>query len=169
MSLFYSYMGSPVGDLLLAGDGDCLTQLRFTSGPKAGAVENGWREDRGPFTEVVQQLAAYFAGELTEFDLPLAPRGTAFQMEVWQQLRQIPYGVTISYGELARRINNPAASRAVGLANGANPIGIVIPCHRVIGANGKLTGFGGGMDAKRFLLEWESRQGGLGLLLTGTS
>jgi methylated-DNA-[protein]-cysteine S-methyltransferase len=108
--------------------------------------------------EAVRQLRAYFAGELQAFDLPLAPQGTPFQLAVWKHLCEIPYGETISYGELARRIGNPNASRAVGLANGSNPIPIVIPCHRVIGSNGKLTGYGGGLPIKDKLLGLERRQ-----------
>ena len=108
--------------------------------------------------EAIRQLAAYFAGELEIFDLPLAPEGTPFQLAVWRRLNDIPYGETISYGELARRLGNPKASRAVGLANGANPIPIVIPCHRVIGSNGKLTGYGGGLPIKEKLLALERRQ-----------
>jgi methylated-DNA-[protein]-cysteine S-methyltransferase len=109
----------------------------------------------------VRQLREYFAGQRTRFDLPLHPAGTAFQRDVWSELQRIPYGETISYGELARRVGHPAAARAVGAANGANPIPIVIPCHRVIGANGKLTGFGGGIPVKQKLLALESRQGAL--------
>ncbi len=108
--------------------------------------------------EAASQLRSYFAGELQEFDLPLAPEGTPFQREVWEQLCRIPYGETISYGELARRIGNPKACRAVGLANGSNPISIVIPCHRVIGSNGKLTGYGGGLATKEKLLALEQKQ-----------
>lgn len=109
-------------------------------------------------SEIIRQLNAYFAGKLESFDLPLAPEGTPFQQKVWKELCQIPYGETISYGELARRIGNASASRAVGLANGSNPIPIVIPCHRVIGSNGKLTGYGGGLDIKEKLLALEKRQ-----------
>ena len=108
--------------------------------------------------ETIRQLRAYFAGELENFDLPLAPQGTPFQLSVWNRLCEIPYGETISYGELARRLGNPNASRAVGLANGSNPIPIVIPCHRVIGSNGKLTGYGGGLPIKEKLLALERRQ-----------
>lgn len=114
------------------------------------------RNDVPPFPETVQQLAAYFDGKLTEFSLPLAIRGTDFQKRVWDELREIPYGATISYGELAQRIGNPNASRAVGLANGHNPISIIVPCHRVIGANGKLTGYGGGLQRKAALLSFEA-------------
>ncbi|OLT23907.1 cysteine methyltransferase [Actinomadura sp. CNU-125] len=108
-----------------------------------------------PFAQVAEQLAAYFAGDLTEFDVPLALNGTPFQQRVWAALQDIPYGETISYGELAREIGNPSASRAVGLANGKNPVGVIVPCHRVVGSNGDLTGYGGGIDRKRYLLGFE--------------
>ena len=116
-----------------------------------------WRRDAAPFAEARRQFEAYFNGELAEFELALAPRGSDFQCRVWAALCDIPYGITISYGELAQRIGNPNASRAVGLANGANPLAIVVPCHRVIGANGSLTGYGGGLPTKKFLLELERR------------
>jgi methylated-DNA-[protein]-cysteine S-methyltransferase len=117
-----------------------------------------WHDDAEPLRETARQLRAYFAGELEAFDLALAPQGTLFQLAVWNRLCEIPYGETISYGELARRMGKPNASRAVGLANGANPIPIVIPCHRVIGSNGKLTGYGGGLPIKEKLLGLERRQ-----------
>ena len=142
---------TPVGPLLLTTDGEALTRLWFGEKPVPGERD----DDHPVLRRAVEQLAEYFAGERDAFDLPLAPEGTAFQVRVWEQLRLIPYGTTISYGELARRVGNPAASRAVGLANGRNPLAIVVPCHRVIGANGSLTGFGGGMDAKRTLLDLE--------------
>jgi len=120
-------------------------------------VEAGWvqSDEAAPFAEAKRQLGAYFAGRLTTFDLPLAPDGTAFQMRVWQELRRIPHGQTVSYGELARRIGSPTACRAVGLANGRNPLTIIVPCHRVVGANGKLTGYAGGMARKETLLALE--------------
>ena len=118
--------------------------------------EPEWAESRAPFKEAVRQLDAYFAGRLRQFDLPLATGGTAFQQRVWRALRDIPYGETVSYGELARHIERPAAVRAVGAANGQNPISIVIPCHRVIGADGSLTGYGGGLERKRHLLDLEA-------------
>ena len=120
--------------------------------------EPGWKLDSTPFRETIRQLKAYFHGELKEFDLPLALDGTAFQVSVWQNLCEISYGKTISYGQLADRIGNPKAVRAVGLANGSNPIAIIVPCHRVIGSNGKLTGYGGGLPIKEKLLALESRQ-----------
>jgi len=154
--LHYAYMKSPVGDLLLAGDDADLHVISFTSGHKARQPEADWREaDIAEFADTTQQLTAYFEGETTEFDLPLKPEGTPFQMAVWQALLAIPYGETISYGELAKRVGNPNASRAVGAANGANPLPIIIPCHRVIGADNSLTGFGGGVEIKEFLLEHE--------------
>jgi methylated-DNA-[protein]-cysteine S-methyltransferase len=153
--MFFTLSESPVGRLLLAGDGHSLNFLLFSSGSKAREPDPGWLPDPKPFREAVRQLDLYFAGRLTEFDVPLKPAGTRFQLSVWSELRRIPYGATISYGELARRIGNPNASRAVGLANGANPIAIVIPCHRVIGSTGGLTGFGGGLDVKRKLLALE--------------
>ena len=154
-SVYWHEIASPVGPLLLAGDGQRLQRIHFQSGPPARIVEDHWRADARPFRQVIAQLQAYFAGRLRAFELPLAPAGTDFQCSVWRQLRRIPYGETISYGELARRIGNPRASRAVGLANGANPLPIVVPCHRVIGADGSLTGFGGGLPIKRQLLALE--------------
>ena len=155
MSIAYTHIDSPVGPLLLAADEHGLRGIRFARRGRAARPEAGWREDRGPLRETMRQLERYFAGQLREFDLPLAPAGTPFQLEVWQALRRIPYGRTISYGELARRVGRPAASRAVGAANGCNPLPIVVPCHRVIGADGSLTGFGGGIEVKRALLELE--------------
>jgi len=119
--------------------------------------EPAWRRDETRFAEVCEQLTEYFAGRLQEFDIRLAPAGTDFQKRVWQELCRIPFGASISYGELARRIEKPAASRAVGRANGQNPISIIVPCHRVIGANGTLTGYGGGLERKKWLLEHEAR------------
>jgi methylated-DNA-[protein]-cysteine S-methyltransferase len=147
---------TPVGPLRLSASGDFLSGLAFGLEPYRGAVD-GERDDAVPvLREAAAQLAAYFAGDLVEFTLPLAPAGTDFQRAVWEQLRLIPYGTTVTYGELARRLGAPAASRAVGAANGSNPIAIVVPCHRVIGADGSLTGFGGGMAAKRTLLDLEA-------------
>lgn len=146
---------SPIGKLLFAGDGARLRQVCFQAGPRPMRPHQDWTESRAPFEAAITQLEEYFAGRRHEFDLPLAPVGTDFQRRVWSTLRTIPYGSTISYGELARRIGSPRASRAVGLANGANPIPIIVPCHRVIGANGSLTGFGGGLPIKRALLSLE--------------
>jgi methylated-DNA-[protein]-cysteine S-methyltransferase len=156
MSTWYTTVPSPIDELLLTGTGEALTGLHMTDrrhGPPA--VGTDWRRDDRQFAAATDQLAGYFAGELTDFDLPLAPAGTAFQLRVWAALRTIPYGQTTSYGELAGQLGNPGASRAVGLANGRNPIAIVVPCHRVIGADGRLTGYGGGLDRKRWLLDHE--------------
>ena len=149
---------SPIGPLLLVADDRGLRRIEFVNGRRSGQPDPQWNDNPEPLAETVRQLRAYFAGKLEAFDLPLAPAGTPFQLTVWKRLCEIPYGETISYGELARRIGNPNASRAVGLANGSNPIPIVIPCHRVIGSNGKLTGYGGGLPIKEKLLALERRQ-----------
>jgi methylated-DNA-[protein]-cysteine S-methyltransferase len=154
----YTRIESPVGKLLLAADAQGLRLVSFESSMRATPVQPDWKENKAPFAEVIWQLQAYFDGELREFDLPLAPEGTEFQLQVWRGLRTIPYGETISYGQLAQRIGNPKAVRAVGLANGCNPIPVIIPCHRVIGSDGSLTGFGGGLSNKKKLLDLESRQ-----------
>jgi methylated-DNA-[protein]-cysteine S-methyltransferase len=154
----YAEIESPVGPLLLVADDGGLRQILFVNGRHQARPEASWRLDEAPLKETIGQLRSYFAGEREEFDLPLAPEGTPFQQEVWRRLCEIPYGETISYGELAKRIGNPQASRAVGLANGSNPIPIVIPCHRVIGSNGKLTGYGGGLPIKEKLLALERKQ-----------
>jgi methylated-DNA-[protein]-cysteine S-methyltransferase len=151
-------MESPVGPLLLVADEKGLRRLEFVKGRAPVRLDPAWSEDAAPLQEAIRQLRAYFAGKLEKFDIPLVPEGTAFQLQVWKRLCEIPYGETISYGELARRVGNPKASRAVGLANGSNPIAIVIPCHRVIGSNGKLTGYGGGLPLKEKLLALERRQ-----------
>ena len=157
-SVFYTTIESPVGPLLLAGDAHGLRSVSFEKSKRAECVQPDWTENKAPFAEVIRQLRAYFGGKLKDFDIPLAVEGTEFQLSVWRSLQTIPYGETISYGQLARRIGNSKAVRAVGLANGCNPIPIIIPCHRVIGSNGSLTGFGGGLANKRKLLELESRQ-----------
>ncbi len=144
---------TPVGPLVLAGDREALRVIRFH-----GHQDDAWVVDRAPFRDAIDQLKAYFAGKLSAFNLTLAPEGTEFQQSVWRALLDIPYGETTSYGAVAKRIGKPSAIRAVGAANGANPIPIVIPCHRVIGRNGKLTGFGGGLPRKELLLKLESRQ-----------
>jgi methylated-DNA-[protein]-cysteine S-methyltransferase len=155
---YFTQIESPLGPLLLAADDMGLRQIEFANGKRASQPDPAWLEGGTLLREPIRQLRAYFAGELEDFDLPLAPVGTPFQLGVWRCLSEIPYGQTISYGELARRIGNPNASRAVGLANGSNPIPIVIPCHRVIGSNGKLTGYGGGLPIKEKLLALERRQ-----------
>jgi methylated-DNA-[protein]-cysteine S-methyltransferase len=149
----YDTIDTPLGELLLAGDGRALTAVHMEGSPRPG-----WRRDPDALREPEEQLQAYFAGELREFDLPLAPHGTSFQREVWSALREIPYGSTISYAELAAAVGRPDAARAVGAANGRNPIAVVIPCHRVIGASGALTGYGGGLGRKRLLLDLEAGQ-----------
>ena len=154
----YITMKSPVGALLLAGDETGLRLVHFASGRRPKSPQRDWTEDRAPFQETIRQLESYFAGNLKDFDLPVVLNGTEFQLLVWRNLRKIPYGETVSYGQLARRIGSPDAARAVGLANGSNPIPIIIPCHRVIGSNGDLTGFGGGLPVKKKLLALESRQ-----------
>lgn len=146
-------LDSPIGPLVVAGQEGVITHIRFH-----GERDPEWVEDHDPFREAERQLLAYFAGQRTTFSLSLRPEGTPFQQLVWGALQEIPYGETLSYGELAQRIGKPAAVRAVGAANGANPLPIVIPCHRVIGSNGKLTGFGGGLETKERLLRLESRQ-----------
>ncbi len=151
-------MKSPIGPLLLAGDENGLRLVHFASGRRPKSPQRDWVEDKAPFNEVIRQLQAYFEGKRKEFDLPFVLDGTEFQMLVWRNLQKIPYGETVSYGQLAKRIGKPEASRAVGLANGSNPIPIIIPCHRVIGSNGDLTGFGGGIPLKKKLLALESNQ-----------
>ena len=153
-TLQFRTVDSPVGPLTLAGQGRRLMHLRMvdqTYEPK----HDGWEPDDEAFPDAVEQLEAYFTGDRTEFDLELDLVGTEFQRRVWAALLTIPYGETRSYGEIARQICSPGAFRAVGLANGHNPIGIIVPCQRVIGSNGSLTGYGGGIDRKRALLELE--------------
>jgi methylated-DNA-[protein]-cysteine S-methyltransferase len=157
----YCETSTPIGGLLLCGDGNALSGISFQSGLHPAAIPEAWQRTEEPFRDAIAQLAAYFAGRLRRFDLALAPEGTSFQREVWSALTEIPYGHTVSYSELARRIGRPAATRAVGAANGKNPLPIVVPCHRVIGANGSLTGFGGGISIKRRLLDLEAGSPGL--------
>jgi methylated-DNA-[protein]-cysteine S-methyltransferase len=159
-TLFYTRIDdSPVGPLLLAGDHDALHVLSFGVGSRPRQIDASWQPDtKGVLKNIRKELDQYFAGRLKQFSTPVAFRGTPFQNTVWQELQRIPYGETISYLELARRIDNKKAVRAVGMANGANPIAIIVPCHRVIGSNGSLTGFGGGLPTKRALLELEKGQ-----------
>ena len=152
---------SPVGLLTLTGSAGVLRGLHMHDQRHAPDVPAAWERDDDAFADVTAQLHAYFAGTLSEFDVPLELTGTSFQCEVWEALRAIPYGETISYGELAAHVGKPGASRAVGLANGRNPVGIIVPCHRVIGANGSLTGYGGGITRKAWLLEHEAADRGL--------
>jgi methylated-DNA-[protein]-cysteine S-methyltransferase len=160
MAIIYTTVyKSPLGKLVLESDGKSLTRLRLPGEPKPPRDDAGadiqFVRDPKPFTAIIAQLDEYFAGTRRKFDLPLAPRGTPFQLKVWRELRKIPYGKTITYAVLAHRAGNDAACRAVGAANGRNPLPIVVPCHRVIGSDGSLTGFGGGIAAKRRLLELE--------------
>lgn len=157
----YANVDSPIGRLLLAGDAAGLRVLSFAGSTRAVSAASDWIPDRGLLRHARAQLDAYFAGRLRNFTIPLAPAGTPFQREVWAALCAIPYGETISYLELARRIGNIKAVRAVGLANGANPIAIIVPCHRVIGSNGRLIGYGGGLPIKQALLSLEIGQGKL--------
>jgi methylated-DNA-[protein]-cysteine S-methyltransferase len=155
---YYTIMQSPIDDLLLVSDGNALTGLFMEQQTRNGrAVEAVWKRDPGPFREVERQLLAYFEGGPGQFDVPIRLRGTDFQQVVWTALRALRPGERISYGVLARRNGRPGAGRAVGLANARNPIGIIVPCHRVIGATGSLTGYGGGLARKRWLLEHEAR------------
>ena len=152
----YAHVAPPIGRLLIAGDGHSIRHIRFE---RHNAPDAGWNPGvTEPIREAATQLEAFFGRRRRTFDLPLAPEGTPFQKRVWSQLQQIPFGATVSYGELARRLGEPTASRAVGAANGANPIPIVIPCHRVVGSDGGLTGFGGGLEVKARLLELEAGQ-----------
>jgi methylated-DNA-[protein]-cysteine S-methyltransferase len=155
---YYTYFDSPIQPMLLTSDGEALTGLYMVEHKYGPEIEGSWtlRDDAAPFEEVKRQLGEYFSGTRTTFELPLSPIGTQFQGRVWEELQRIPYGTTISYGELARRIGKANASRAVGLANGRNPISIIVPCHRVIGANGKLIGYGGGLPRKEALLAFEA-------------
>lgn len=152
----YCETSTPIGSLLLCGDGNALSGISFQNGRHPAAIPESWQRSDAPFRDAIAQLADYFAGRRRRFDLELAPEGTPFQREVWSALTRIPYGETVSYSELARRIGRPSATRAVGAANGANPLPIVVPCHRVIGSNGSLTGFGGGIEIKRRLLDLEA-------------
>ena len=144
-------LDTPIGELLLLGDGRVVHEIRFAGEPAPAGAER----DDAAFAEARGQLVEYFAGARTELDFPLALRGTPFQRRVWEELRRIPYGETIGYAELARRIGRPTAVRAVGHANGRNPLPVVVPCHRVVGSDGALTGYGGGLERKRALLELE--------------
>lgn len=153
--LSYTHIASPVGSLLVAGTDEALHFLSFPAGHKAFGPRPDWHRTDAPFHEVRRQLDAYFAGDLREFDLPLYFGGTAFQNSVWRYLEGIRFGETRSYGQIASDLGRPRASRAIGAANGCNPIPIILPCHRVIGQNGSLTGFGGGLPVKAFLLRLE--------------
>ena len=153
--MFHSYYDSPIGPLLLTGTGTVLTGLYLAQHVRI-ATPLGTRDDSA-FAEPVRQLEEYFAGDRRAFQLPIAPAGTPFQLRVWQLLQGIGYGERRSYGELAAELGNPNAARAVGLANGRNPISIIVPCHRVVGSKGALTGYAGGLTNKQWLLEFETR------------
>ena len=153
----YCTYQSPIGRLLLVGSGGVLEELHFPNSKGQDKIASDWQYDEECFSKVLGQLSEYFAGNRQEFDLEIAPKGTDFQQQIWQELRKIPFGRTASYGEIAERIGNSKASRAVGMANSKNPIPIIIPCHRVIGKDGSLTGFGGGLDVKKQLLALEKR------------
>ena len=158
--MIYDYVDSPIGSLLLAGN-DRLSLIGFPRGSKARRADIEWRQRRGAFREAAQQLEEYFAGDRKTFELDLEVTGTPFQQAVLGALALIPYGELRTYKDIAEDIGRPKAVRAVGAANGANPLPIVLPCHRVVGSNGKLTGFGGGLPAKRYLLELEGNRSGL--------
>jgi methylated-DNA-[protein]-cysteine S-methyltransferase len=157
-SLQYAFEDSPIGSLLLVGNDRALHGLYMQDGRKPKQIAPDWEHATTCFADVKAQLREYFAGERLAFDLALEMAGTSFERRVWSALMDIPYGETCSYGELARRLDQPSAARAVGLANGRNPIAVIVPCHRVIGADGTLTGYGGGLERKRILLELESGQ-----------
>ena len=154
--MYYCYLNTPIGDLLLAGDDEALSLVGFPKGKMRHDPDPDWIFNEKPFAAARQQLKQYFAGERKEFDLPLHLTGTEFQIQVLEELQRIPYGETTSYGDIAKRIGRPKAVRAVGAANGRNPLPIIIPCHRVIGSSGDLTGFGGGLDTKEALLRLEA-------------
>jgi methylated-DNA-[protein]-cysteine S-methyltransferase len=157
----YAFIESPLGELLAVRDEDGIAGLYLPTGRNAVSPDPAWRRDDAAFSDLRSQLAEYFAGTRREFELPLHPNGTAFQRRVWRALLDIPYGETASYAATAAAIGTPGAFRAVGLANGQNPISIVVPCHRVVGANGSLVGYGGGLPAKRWLLSHEAAHAGL--------
>ncbi|WP_257901216.1 methylated-DNA--[protein]-cysteine S-methyltransferase [Saccharothrix obliqua] len=155
-TVVHTVVDSPIGDITLVARDGALAGLYMHEHRHRPALETFGERDPGPFGDVVAQLEEFFAGKRTEFDLPLTMAGTPFQRTVWEELKAIPFGETVSYGELAARIGRPTASRAVGLANGKNPISIIVPCHRVVGSTGSLTGYGGGIERKRLLLAFET-------------
>jgi methylated-DNA-[protein]-cysteine S-methyltransferase len=157
--MYYCYLNTPIGDLLLAGDDEALSLVGFPKGKMRHDPDTDWIYNEEPFATARRQLQEYFAGERRSFDLALNLSGTEFQLRVLEELQRIPYGETTSYSDIARRIGRPKAMRAVGAANGRNPIPIIIPCHRVIGSGGALTGFGGGLDTKEALLRLEAENG----------
>ena len=165
MTTYLATMASPLGELTLLSDGTALTGLYMPSSKGGRRDKPTEVRDAAPLQPVIEQLEEYFAGDRRDFDLPLAPAGTPFQRQVWSALEEIPYGQTRSYRAIAERIGSPKAVRAVGLANGRNPISIVVPCHRVVGADGSLTGYGGGLPNKQLLLDLEQRTAGQPTLL----
>jgi methylated-DNA-[protein]-cysteine S-methyltransferase len=159
--MYYCYLETPIGDLLLAGDDDTLSLIAFPGEARRHDPEPDWIYNETPFSEARRQLGEYFAGDRKSFELPLKLTGTEFQVRVLEELQRIPYGETKSYRDIAERIGRPKAVRAVGAANGRNPLPIIIPCHRVIGSHGELTGFGGGLDTKEALLRLEAEHSAL--------
>jgi methylated-DNA-[protein]-cysteine S-methyltransferase len=157
-TLRYTTIDSPIGELLLLGDERRLCGLYMQGGRKPAQIAADWEPDQSAFASTIAQLGEYFDGRRTAFDVPLELHGSEFEQRVWRALQDIPYGETASYGAVAQRIGAPSAARAVGLANGRNPISVIVPCHRVIGANGTLTGYGGGLERKQLLLELEQGQ-----------
>lgn len=154
--MYYTEYNSPIGPLLLVGNDQSLHKVLFPQKQCAAKPDDSWESNQAPFNYLIEELDAYFLGKLQKFTVPLSPEGTEFQHSVWQVLQTIDYGETCSYRDIATRIGKPTASRAVGSANGANPIPIVIPCHRVVGSNGTLTGFAGGLHTKHWLLTHEA-------------
>jgi len=154
--MYYCFLNTWIGDLLLAGDGHALCLVGLPAGSMRRDPDPDWIYNEKPFANARQQLLEYMDGDRKAFDLPLELNGTEFQLSVLEELQRIPYGETVSYGDIARRIGRPKAVRAVGAANGRNPIPIIVPCHRVIGSGGDLTGFGGGLDTKKSLLRLEA-------------
>lgn len=154
-TVFYTYLDSPIGRILVAGDGEAVSRISFTTGHQVRHPEPAWVDDAGPLRAATEQLEQYFAGERRRFDLRLSMQGTAFQKRAWQVLLTIPYGETWSYGQVAEALGSPGLARAVGRTNATNPLPLVVPCHRVIGADGTLTGFGGGLSTKQWLLRFE--------------
>jgi methylated-DNA-[protein]-cysteine S-methyltransferase len=152
----YTTFESPIGELLLTGDGQALTRLSMQGGRRPVSIDPRWDRRDEAFADVRQQLHEYFDGHRHEFDVPLRMNGNQFERRVWEALREIPYGETVSYGRIATELGQPGAARAVGLANGRNPVAVIVPCHRVIGADGSLTGYGGGLERKQFLLDLEA-------------
>ena len=154
--MFYTTFDSPIGELLLTGDGRGLQRLSMQLAPRPVAIDPLWERDERSFTEVREQLEQYFDGARREFEVELDLIGNPFELRVWDALLEIPYGETVSYGHIATELGQPSAARAVGLANGRNPVALIVPCHRVIGSDGSLTGYGGGLERKQFLLDLEA-------------